>query len=85
MRQRASQRDLALIFAFVIAGVPITNRHGPILHLVSGLMTVLQRCKIDEGFEGGAGLALRIHRTIELTLVIGIAAHQRLECPIVSH
>src|SRR5262245_19334340 len=69
----------------VIMRLPLADSDGSVDHLVIGAEARLEPGEIDEGLEGGAGLAERLRRTIELAAAIVAAADESAPRAVMRH
>src|SRR5260370_37983787 len=77
--------DLAAIGALVVARLPIADANRLIDEAVRGHDAALESGEIDEGLEGGARLAQRLGRAVELALAVAAPAHHGAQRAVGRH
>src|SRR5215470_20045193 len=69
----------------IVARLPIADAHRLVNEFIRGLQTGLQPGEIDERFERGSRLALRLSRAVELAFAVIAAANHRADRAVRRH
>ena len=83
--ERLAQADPAAIAPVIVPGRPVADRQRLVEDLRIGAHPGAQGGEIDEQFEGRAGLAARLGRTVEDAVLVALAADHRDHPAIGAH